>query len=123
MAEGISTDGANVALDAIVDWFSYVQLHVGAPGAAGTANMAVESTRKYCSAFDPAAGAATSNAVDLEWFNVAGNEDYTHFSLWDSDVDGMFGGSGTITADPVTAGDDFTIFVGDLDLSLSPLAS
>lgn len=122
MAEGLGVDGANLALDAITDAFPYVQLHVGAPGAAGTANVAAETTRKECT-FDPAAAAATTNSEDLAWLSVTATEDYTHFTLWDVDLGGVFGGSGTVTADSVTAGNDFTLAAGALDLSVSPLAS
>jgi hypothetical protein len=50
---------------------------------------------------------------------VAGTEDYTHFSLWSASSAGNFGGSGTITANAVVAGDTFTIPTGSITLSLS----
>lgn len=122
MAEGISEDGANAALDGLVNTYGYVQLHVGAPGAAGTANVAGETTRKY-SNWDSATGGTIVTSNDLLWLSVAATEDYTHFTLWDTDVGGIFGASGTITAVPVTAGDDVTLAAGDLELAFTTFAS
>lgn len=96
----------------------YIKLHVGDPGAAGTANAATETTRKLVS-FGAASGGAISNDAALTWTAVAGSEDYTHFSLWDASTAGNFLASGTVTANAVTAGDTFTIPIGDLDLTLS----
>lgn len=99
----------------------YIKLHVGDPGAAGTANAATETTRKLVS-FGAASGGAISNDAALTWTAVAGSEDYTHFSLWDASTAGNFLASGTITANAVTAGDTFTIPSGDLDLTMSVAA-
>lgn len=95
----------------------WVKLHVGDPGEDGTANAATETTRKEMTAGAAASG-ATSNDNALTWTNVAGTEDYTHFSLWDASTAGNCLWTGTITANPVTAGDTFTIAVGDLDITL-----
>lgn len=96
----------------------YIKLHVGDPGASGTANAATETTRKLVS-FGAASGGAISNDAALTWTAVAGSEDYTHFSLWDASTAGNFLASGTVTANAVTAGDTFTIPIGDLDLTLA----
>lgn len=95
----------------------WVKLHVGDPGEDGTANAATETTRKEMTAGAASAG-ATSNDNALTWTNVAGSEDYTHFSLWDASTAGNCLWTGTITANAVTAGDTFTIAVGDLDITL-----
>lgn len=110
-------------LDAIFNATSFsvsnvwVKLHVGDPGEDGTANAAGETTRKEMTAGAAAAG-ATSNDNALTWTNVSTSEDYTHFSLWDASTAGNCLWSGTVTANPVTAGDTFTIAVGDLDITL-----
>lgn len=110
-------------LDAIFNAASFsvanvwVKLHVGDPGEDGTANAAGETTRKEMTAGAAAAG-ATSNDNALTWTNVSTSEDYTHFSLWDASTAGNCLWSGTVTANPVTAGDTFTIAVGDLDITL-----
>ena len=53
MAEGLASGVANAILDALcrsVAWTEpaafYVQLHTGAPGAAGTSNVATETDRQ-----------------------------------------------------------------------------
>lgn len=100
----------------------YIQLHVGDPGAAGTANPAVETDRVQATFGSAAAGGAISNTVALSWTGVGGTEDYTHYSAWSASTSGTFLFSGTVTANAVTAGDNFTIPVGDLDLSI-PVAA
>lgn len=118
MAEGLGSAGANTALDAFTGAYTWIKLHVGAPGAAGTSNPATETTRKQA-AFSASSGGATANTGALTWTNVAGSEDYTHFTIWTASTAGTFGGSGTVTANPVTAGDTFQVAVGDLDLSFT----
>jgi uncharacterized membrane protein YtjA (UPF0391 family) len=95
-----------------------VKLHVGSPGAAGTSNPAVETTRKQAS-WAAAASGASSNTGALTWTNVAGTEDYTHFTVWTLAAAGVFGFSGIITANAVVAGDTFVIAIGDLDVTLT----
>ena len=126
MAEGLSTGMANAILDALcrsATWTEpaavHVQLHTGAPGAAGTSNVATETDRVQGTFGDAATGGAISNTTALTWTGVAGSEDYTHFSAWDSATEGTFLFSGTITASAVVAGNDFTIPIGDLDVSLT----
>lgn len=118
MAEGFGTPGANTALDALVAAYPWIKMHVGAPGSAGTANPATETTRKQAS-WAAASGGATSNSGALTWTAVAGSEDFTHFTAWTASTNGNFGFSGTVTANAVTAGDTFTIATGDLDVSVT----
>lgn len=124
MATGISSYLADKWFDALCNATSfsvaqvYIQLHIGDPGAAGTSNTATETTRKSVS-FGASSGGAISNDVAVTWTSIAGSQDATHFSLWDNTTSGNFLGSGTITANAYTAGDTYTIPVGDLDLSLT----
>lgn len=129
MAEGWASGIANAVLDALcrsVAWTEpdevWIQLHTGAPGAAGTANVATETDRIQATFGSAAASGAISNTAALTWTGVAGTEDYTHFSAWSASTSGTFLFSGTITANAVTTGDDFTIPIGDLNVSL-PIAS
>jgi hypothetical protein len=121
MAEGFGSAGANTAVDALVAAYTWIKLHIGAPGSAGTANAAVETTRKQA-AWAASSGGATSNTGALTWTGVAATEDYTHFTAWTASSAGVFGFSGTVTANAVTSGDNFTIAANDLDVSV-PLAS
>jgi hypothetical protein len=121
MALGLGSNGANVALDALLAAHTWVKLHIGDPGAAGTANAATETTRKQA-AWAAASGGASSNTGALTWTAIAGSQDATHFTLWTASTAGSFGLSGTITANAYTAGDDYVVAIGDLDVSF-PLAS
>lgn len=124
MATGISSYLADQWLDALGnnDTFAvaavYVKLHVGDPGAAGTANAATETTRKEASFSAASSGTLTSDAA-LTWTNIAGSQDATHFTAWDNISTGNFLFSGTITANAYTAGDTFTIASGSLTVSLT----
>ena len=124
MATGLSAFSANSFLNALgnATAFSittpYVKLHVGDPGANGTSSPAVETTRKAVSFAAAAAGAIASDA-DITWTNIAGSEDATHFTAWDNLTAGNFLFSGTITGNPYTAGDTYTIASGSLTASLT----
>lgn len=124
MAVGFAPATAASILDAICNNTSYavtevwIKLHTGDPGAAGTSNAATETTRKQASFAAASNGTITTDA-DLQWTNVAGSEDYSHFSAWTASTAGTFLFSGTITANAVTAADTFTIPTGDLDLSIA----
>lgn len=127
MAEGLSSYLATAILDAVGNNValavpqSYIKLHVGTPGAAGTANPAVETTRKAIS-FAAAGAGAMSNDAAVQWTSVSGSEDYTHWTCWDDLTAGNFLFSGVVTANAVLTGDTFTIPVGDIDVTF-PLAS
>lgn len=95
----------------------FVKLHIGDPGEDCTANAAGETTRKEMTAAAAASG-ATTNDNALTWTSVSTTEDYSHISCWDHLTAGNPLWSGPLTANPVTAGDTFTIPVGDLDVTL-----
>lgn len=103
----------------------YIQLHTGDPGASGTANVAGNATRKdLTSAMGTAASGAITNTSAITWTagEVDTSEDYTHWALFDASTAGTFLCSGTVTANAVTAGDEFTIPIGDLDASFATAA-
>ena len=124
MAHGIGAYLGNAWLNALGNNTSfavaqvYVKLHVGDPGAAGTANPATETTRKAVSFGAASAGVLTSDD-DVTWTNIAGSEDANHFTAWDSLTTGNFLFSGTITANPYDAGDTYTIASSNLTASLT----
>lgn len=103
----------------------WIQLHTADPGAAGTTAVAGNATRKdLTAAMGTAASGAITNTSAVTWTSgeVDTSEDYTHWSLWDASTAGTFLCSGTMTANAVTVGDEFTIPVGDLDASFSTAA-
>lgn len=120
MATGLAVAQANAALDAIRTDTPYIQLHIGDPGAAGTANKATETTRKAVT-FSAASGGSMTNSAQVQWTNIAGSQDATHFSIWNTATDGTgtFKMSGTITANAYTAGDTYTAAVSAITLSIS----
>jgi hypothetical protein len=124
MAHGISAYLGNAWMNALGNNTSfavaqvYVKLHVGDPGANGTANPATETTRKAASFGVASAGVLTSDD-DVTWTNIAGSQDANHFTAWDSLTTGNFLFSGTITANPYDAGDTYAIDAGNLTASLT----
>ena len=103
----------------------WIQLHTADPGAAGTTAVAGNATRKDLSAaMGTAASGAITNTAAITWTTgeVDTSEDYTHWSIFDASTAGNFLLSGTMTANAVTVGDEFTIPIGDLDVSLSTAA-
>lgn len=132
MALGLSAAYANKFLDFIGNATAagtapanvYLQLHTADPGAAGTTAIAGNATRKGPVSFGAASGGLMSNDAAVTWTSgeVDTSEDYTHWTLWDAAAAGTFIGSGLMTANAVTVGDEFTIPVGDLDLSFNTAA-
>lgn len=129
MAVGLAPAVANAILDALcrsVAWSEpaelWVKLHIGDPGAAGTANPAGETDRVQAIFASSASGGAISNTTALVWTGVSNAEDYTHWSAWDANAAGNFQFSGLMTANAVLVGDNFTIPVGDLDVTLTVAA-
>ncbi len=128
MAVGLKASVANSLLDALGNATNYtaptavwIKLHVGDPGASAANNAAAETTRKSCS-FGAASGGSMSNDAVLTWTNITGSEDATHFSAWDASTAGNFLFSGTITANPYTAGDTFNVAIGALTVSFTVAA-
>ena len=123
MAEGFAAAEANSIIDQLIADYPWIQLHTGAPGAAGTANVAGNATRKDASAaFAPASGGVATSDVTLSWTDpeVDTSEDYTHCTFWSASTAGTFGFSGTVTANAVDAsGDTFSIPVGSLTVTLT----
>lgn len=118
MADGLGSAGANTVLDALLAAYPWIKFHVGLPGAAGTSNAAVETTRKQATWSASVAGASASTNT-LTWTAVAGSETYTHFSAWTASTAGTFGWSGSLTANPVNIGDTFVIAIGGITVSFT----
>jgi hypothetical protein len=122
MAEGLSVVAAGQCLTTLKATYVWAKLHVGAPGAAGTSNPAVETDRVQVTWPTSVTTQTMSNENVMTWTGVGGTEDYTHVSFWSASSGGVFGMSGLITANPVTTGDTFELGVGDVDVTF-PVAS
>jgi hypothetical protein len=119
VAEGWGSTAGNAALG-VADDYTWIKLHIGAPGAAGTANAAANTTRKQVTWTSPSSGAmSNSDAPAWSTGEVTTTENYTHWTAWSASSAGTFGFSGTMTGGNVTAGTAFSIPVGDLDVSLT----
>lgn len=122
MAEGLSPTAAGQALTALKGVYTWAKLHVGAPGAAGTANPATETDRVQATWPTSVTTQSMTNENTMTWTAVAGSEDYTHISFWTASTAGTFGMSGVITANAVTSGDTFQLDPATVTVSL-PVAS
>lgn len=122
MATGISPARARASIDAVVALGTWIQLHTGDPGAAGTSNVAGNDTRKQAT-FGAAAGtpaqAVTTALLRWESGEVDTGEDYTHWSMWTASSAGTFLHSGTLTADAVLVGNAFEVPSGSLSLTMT----
>ena len=99
--------GANGAPGAVAN--VYLKLHTGAPGEAGTANAATETTRQEAT-FDAASGGAIALTATVTWTDVSTTETITHVSAWDNSTAGnnLFWAALASSVD-LTAGDDLEI--------------
>jgi hypothetical protein len=129
MTLGLSSTVANGFLNALCRAANYtaptafyIKLHTGDPGSAGASNAATETTRKAVTFGTAASGGSIANTVAVTWTTVAGSEDFSHYSIWDASTAGNYLGSGLITANAVTAGDDFTLAIGAVVLALTVAA-
>jgi hypothetical protein len=128
MADNIAAGVANSFLAALLNsgsfsgYSPYVQLHVGAPGAAGTANPAGNTVRQAAGAFAAPSGGSTTNSAAINWTSVSTSETYSHVSLWSASTAGTFIASGSISAAAILAGQNFQIPAGGMSVSL-PVAS
>ncbi len=98
----------------------WVKLHIGDPGTAGTTNVAGETTRQQSTFGSVASGAAISNTAAIAWTAVSTSETYTQVSLWSASTAGTFLGGGALTqSKTVNSGDNFSIPIGDLDVTIA----
>lgn len=121
-------DFSNAGAKATLDWVLgdavtppaqlFIQLHIGDPGADGTANPAVENTREEVT-FGPSATVSTDGRAqtltdsDVTWVTVAATESYSHISIWDAATVGVCWYKGAMVAPvAVAAGSNFTFPLG-----------
>lgn len=124
MAEGWGPTIGNATLD-LLDNYPWIQLHIGSPGASGVSNVAATTTRIQTT-WLPAAAGVKQSSIDTVWsssliLDTAGTA-FLCWSAWTLASGGVFGGSGAISALPVSAGRGLTLPAGSLVASM-PLAS
>lgn len=129
MATGLAPAIANALLDALGNAANVtaptafcVKLHLGDPGAAGTANVATETTRKAAS-FAAASGGAMTTDGALTWTSYPAAETVSHVSFWDHITGGTFLGSDALdTSQSMQVGNTLTIATGDIDFTFTVAA-
>jgi hypothetical protein len=117
---GWAVAAANTALDGLVGTF--VQLHVGEPGAAGTTNVASVTTRPALTWGASANGlkAITNQPVWAAW--AGSSQTITHISQWTAASAGTFKGSAQL-ATPVAISAGGTLTLTALTVPFGPLAA
>ncbi|WP_392971169.1 hypothetical protein [Streptomyces sp. LN245] len=104
-----TTGNGGAAYSAVAGTF--VQLHTGDPGAAGTSNVSVGSTTRNSFIFS---SSSSGSALSLgtpppAWTNGGTSETLTHISVWTASTSGTFLFSVALTASKAWAsGDTFT---------------
>ena len=85
-----TTGNGGAAYSAVVGTF--IQLHTGDPGAAGTANISVGSTTRNSFIFSSSSsGSALSlGTAPSAWTNGGTSETLTHISVWTASTAGTF---------------------------------
>lgn len=99
----------------------YAKMHIGAPGAAGTANPAAYTNRPVATF-----GTGSITGTNMVWSNssavnlgtVSNTENITWFSLWNAASGGTLVAVGTVAGGSVTSGSSPTFPIGALTVSM-----
>lgn len=127
MADGLSVVNlANAWLNTVTGTsFSisavWAQLHIGSPGASGTANLSAVTTRQQLT-FAAASGGALALSTTPSAWDMTTTETITDISLWSLSSSGVFYWSAPLTVAKTVANGD-TLTLNTCGLSLSPLAA
>lgn len=99
----------------------YVKLHLGDPGAAGTANPSAVTTRSQAT-FAAASGGAMGLTGTLPSFTMTTGETVTHISVWDASTSGNFLWSIALSASKIVVATD-VLTLNTLGVAFAPLAA
>jgi type IV secretory pathway TrbL component len=123
MTVGLSATTANAMIDGQLGTV-WVALHVGDPGASGTANASSVTTRAQSTRASASAGSSAQSGTDPSWASWAGtnNQTQTHISLWSASTAGTFLGSAALAVSKTMQTGD-TLTLDTLGISLSPIAA
>lgn len=99
---------------------TYIKLHIGDPGAAGTANASAVTTRQAATFSAAASGAiALSNSPS---FSMTATETISHISVWDASTAGNLLWTAALTTPKSVVNTDTLTFTS-LGVSITPLAA
>jgi hypothetical protein len=102
---------------------TYIQLHTGDPGAAGTANIAVGSTTRNLATWNAAAAGSMAFNTLSAWTNGGTSETITHISIWDaSDVGQLPAVRGAVSVGQAWVSTN-TLTLTTLTASITPIAA
>ena len=101
---------------------SYVQLHVGDPGAAGTTSISAGSTTRNQATWNAASGGSMSKNTLSAWTNGGTSETLSHVSLWSAVSAGTFIQSFTLSASQAWVSTN-TFTLTTFTLSFTPIAA
>jgi hypothetical protein len=99
---------------------TWIQLHTGDPGAAGTANLSAVTTRQQAT-FAIAAGGALALSVPPQPFNMTTTETIAALSVWTAASGGLPLWTVQL-ASPQTVNNGDTLTVNTCGLSIGPLS-
>lgn len=126
MAVGLSATQAASLLSTTVTSLAYLQLHTGDPGAAGTANIAVNNTRQPTTGGwttgSTASEVTATNTAAITWTNVPATEVYEFVTAWTAASSGTFIATFQVDGGAVIATDTFQ-FLADEIVLVIPTAS
>jgi hypothetical protein len=100
---------------------TWVQLHVGDPGASGTANLSAVTTRQQAT-FSAASGGALALASTPTAWNMTATETIQAISVWSAATSGTFYWSASLAVNKSVANGD-TLTLNTCGLSFAPLAA
>jgi hypothetical protein len=100
---------------------TFIALHVGDPGAVGTANPSAVTLRQSATFAAAATGAIALSASPTAW-NMTTGESITHISVWTAASSGQFLWSAALSVSKTVANGD-TLTLNTCGLSLAPLAA
>ena len=100
---------------------TYVKLHTGDPGAAGTANPAAVTSRSAVTLAAASGGAVALTGTQPSW-SMTTSETISYISIWDNSTGGNFLWSAQLAVAKTVADGD-TLTLTTCGLSLSPLAA
>ena len=100
---------------------TYIQLHVGDPGASGTANLSAVTTRQSATFNAASSGALALTAAPSAW-SMTTSETISYISVWSASTSGTFYWSAALSVSKTVANGD-TLTLNTCGLSLAPLAA
>jgi hypothetical protein len=99
---------------------TFIQVHIGDPGAAGTANTSAVTGRQAATFNAASAGAITLSNSPA--FTMTATETISHISVWSASTAGNFLWSASLSASKAVVNTDTLTFTS-VGVSLSPIAA